>query len=270
MSGTTGPCVSWRRRARFALVAVTCAAVGWQVAAAFADPPVLYVVFRSDHTFSAYLADGTPVGTSSGAPTVISAGAYKLILDDTSETDMDFDLAGPGVKLVTNMSHAEEGSAAFIETFQPSSTYTFRDDQHPGVVWTFQTSSTVLPPSGTTTTTCSSCTKPQTTTGPTDVVGSQVVPHRGSLAGSVSATGKLALGFKGKAVGSLKSGGYTITIIDHSQKNGFTLKRVAKVATPLTRGPFVGKRTVTLNLTPGQWSFYSPGGKQSYFIVTSK
>ena len=108
------------------------------VAAAFADPPVLYVVFRSDHTFSAYLADGTPVGTSSGAPTVISAGAYKLILDDTSETDMDFDLAGPGVKLMTNMSHAEEGSAAYVETFQPSSTYTFRDDQHPGVAWTFQ------------------------------------------------------------------------------------------------------------------------------------
>src|SRR5580765_1954963 len=113
MTGTTGPRVSWRRGARIFLVALVAAVAGWAVSAALADPPVMYVVFRADHTFFAYLADGTPVGTTSGAPTVIPAGTYKLILDDTSETDMDFDLAGPGVKLVTNMSHAEEGSAAF-------------------------------------------------------------------------------------------------------------------------------------------------------------
>src|SRR5215471_13264680 len=202
MSGTTRPCVSLRCRAGVA--AAACAVVGWVAAVAQADPPVLYVVFRSDHTFYAYLADGTPVGTTGGAPTVIPAGTYKLILDDTSETDMDLDLAGPGVRLVTNMSHAEEGSAAFIETFQPSSTYTFRDDQHPAVVWTFQTSSTVLPPAGTTTTTCSTCTTPETPTGPTDIVGSKVVPHRGALAGSVSAAGKLELDFKGKPVASLR------------------------------------------------------------------
>ena len=32
---------------------------------------------------------------------VIPAGTYKLIVDDTSETDSLFDLVGPGVKLVT-------------------------------------------------------------------------------------------------------------------------------------------------------------------------
>src|SRR5262245_313669 len=120
MTATTRPSVS---RWRAGLVALALAA--GLTAAASADPPVMFVVFRSDHSFFAYLADGTPVGTTSGAPTVIPAGTYKLILDDTSEADMDFDLAGPGVKLVTNMSHAEEGSAAFLETFQPSSTYTY-------------------------------------------------------------------------------------------------------------------------------------------------
>ena len=270
MSGTTGPRVSLRRGARVVLVTLVAAVAGWVVSAAFADPPVMYVVFRPDRTFFAYLADGTPVGTTSGAPTVIPAGTYKLILDDTSEIDMDFDLAGPGVKLVTNMSHAEEGSAAFLETFQPTSTYTFRDDSHPSVVWTFQTSSTVLPPSGTTTTSCPTCSKPGTSTGQTDVVGSQVVPHRGSLAGSVGLGGRLRLEFKGKPVGSLKSGGYKVTVVDRSPRGGFTLQRVRKSPVTVTRAGFVGKRTVTLNLTAGQWTFFSPGGRKSYFIVTTR
>jgi len=262
---TARPSVS---RWRAGIVALVLA--GWLAAAAAADPPVMYVVFRADHSFFAYLADGTPVGTTGGAPSVIPAGTYKLILDDTSETDMDFDLAGPGVKLVTNMSHAEEGSAAFLETFQPSSTYTFRDDSRPGVVWTFQTSGTVLPGSPTTTTTCSSCSKPGSSTGQTDVVGSQVVPHRGALSGAVSAAGRLTLQLKGKPVTSLRSGGYAVTVVDRSARRGFTLQGVKRPAVILTRGPFVGTRTVTLDLTAGQWAFFSRGGKKSYFIVTTK
>jgi hypothetical protein len=269
MKVTTGPRVS-KSGARVLFAALLCGTVGWLAAAAFADPPVIYVVFRSDYTFFAYLADGTPVGTTSGAPTTMAAGTYKLILDDTSETDMDFDLAGPGVKLVTDMSHAEEGSAAWIETFAPSSTYTFRDDQHPATVWTFQTSASSVPASGTTTTTCASCTTPQTLTGPTDVVGSQVVPHRGSLAGSVSSSGKLTLDFKGKPVTSLRSGGYAVTVVDKSPRGGFVLQGVHRAPVTLTKPAFVGTRTVTLNLTAGQWAYSTPGGIKSYFIVTTK
>jgi hypothetical protein len=275
MNGTSGPCVSSRRRARLALAALVCAApvfaaTAWQVAVAFADPPPLYVVFRADRTFFAYLGNGTPVGSTSGAPSVITAGTYKLILDDTSETDMDFDLSGPGVKLVTNMSHAEESSAAYLETFQPSSTYTFRDDSHPSVVWTFTTSSETLPASGTTTTTCSSCTKPGKTTGPTDVVGSQVAANRGALAATVSPVGKLALEYKGKAAGALKAGIYTVTVVDRSPKRGFTLQRARRPAVTLTKAPFVGRRTVKLALAAGQWTFFSPGGKKHYFIVVAR
>jgi hypothetical protein len=269
MTVTTRPSVSWRR-AGVVAIALVIAAVGWQAAGAFADTPVMYVVFRADHTFFAYLADGTPVGTTGGAATVIPAGTYKLILDDTSETDMDFDLAGPGVKLVTNMSHAEEGSAAFLETFQPSSTYTFRDDSHPGVVWAFQTSAAVLPSSPTTTTTCSTCSKPGSSTGQTDVVGSQVVPHRGSLSGSVTAAGRLALEFKGQPVATLRSGGYAVTVVDRSAHRGFTLQGLKRPPVTLTRRAFVGTRTVTLDLTAGQWTFFSPGGNKRYFIVTAK
>ena len=62
---------------------------------------------------------------------MIAAGSYTLLLDDTAAVDMPFDLSGPGVKLVTDMAHAEEVSDAVVVTFQPNSTYTYRDDNHP-------------------------------------------------------------------------------------------------------------------------------------------
>src|SRR5262249_6809965 len=107
-------------------------------------------------------------------------------------------------------------------------------------------------------------------TGQTDIVGSQVVPHRGSLAGTVSPTGKLTLDFAGKPVGSLRSGGYKVTIVDRNRRSGFTLQRVRRPVVTVTRPSFVGKRTVTLNLTAGQWAFFTPGGKKTYFIVTTR
>jgi hypothetical protein len=252
-------------RLLLAAAVVVCVAGGLAGAAA-ADPPPLYVVFHTDHTFFAYLANGTPVGTSSGAPSVISAGTYKLILDDTPEANSQFDLAGPGVKFVTNMSFGEEGSQAVFQTFQPSSTYTFRDDNHPSLFWTFTTSADIVASSPTTTTTCSSCTTPGSTT-PTDVVGSQVVPNRGALAATVDTGGRLALTYKGKSVATLKAGRYTITVVDRSATRGFTLQELRRQPQPLTTAAMVGKRSRAITLIAGQWLFFSPGGKKSYFIV---
>ncbi len=165
---------------------------------AAADPPPLYVTFRPDHSFFVYLPNGTQVGTTNGGGSVIAAGSYTLLLDDTAAVDMPFDLAGPGVKLVTDMAHAEEVSDAVVVTFQPNSTYTYRDDNHPNVFWTFTTSSQVLPPSPTTTTTCSTCTTPGGTAGTGDIVGSQSITPRGSLAGAVSACGPPDVDCKGQ------------------------------------------------------------------------
>ncbi len=245
-------------------------AVGLALAgAAAADPPPLYVTFRPDHSFFVYLPNGTQVGTTNGAASVIAAGSYTLLLDDTAAVDMPFDLSGPGVKLVTDMAHAEEVSDAVVVTFQPNSTYTYRDDNHPNVFWTFTTSSQVLPPSPTTTTTCSSCTVPTKTTGTGDIVGSQTVIARGSLAGAVSAAGRLALTFKGKAVGTLKAGSYKLTVLDRSSSRGFTVQRAHDAAQPVTGLKFVGARHRTITLSAGQWAFFSPGaGKKTYFFVS--
>lgn len=262
----TGPCASTRWRARFlfglltAVLALACAA-----GSAAADPPTLNLVFRADFSFFAYLANGSPVGTTSGAPTVIPAGTYKVILDDSSGAEMELDLAGPGVKLVTNMAHTETSSTAYYESFQPSSTYTFRDDNRPSVVWTFQTSAETLASTPTTTTDCPTCKKPGTT-GSGDIVGSAIGK---TLTGTVAAGGKLGLSFSGARVGRLKAGRYTIVVDDRSPSRGFILERLGAKPQTLTGAALVGKRTRTLVLAVGKWRFFSRAGSGGSFVVVS-
>src|SRR5262249_10872434 len=157
-----------------------------------------------DRTFALSLADGTPVGTSSAPGTVIPAGTYRVNMDDTAEAVMQFHLAGPGVELVTNMTFGEDAAQTLVETFQPSSTYTFRDDFQPGLVRFFSTSSTSSSSSesGGGASTGSTPTKSQSGGSPVishDIVGSRIKPFRGTLAGAVSPAGKLTLTFKGKS-----------------------------------------------------------------------
>jgi len=237
-------------------------------AAAAADPPPLYIVFHADHTFSAYLASGQVVGTTSGAPSVIPAGTYKLLVDDTSDTDALFDLAGPGVKLVTDMTHGEDSMAAFVETFLPSSTYTYRDDMRPALVWTFVTSSETT---GSTTTGATSSGSPPSNgkTQSSDIVGSALAPLRGTLAGMVSAGGKLALTVHGKPVTSLKEGRYTVAIVDGSKALGFALRGFRGAPITITSAAFVGRKALTVALKPGRWFAYSSRSKTIAFSVTS-
>jgi hypothetical protein len=234
---------------------------------AAADPPALYVVFHSDHTFLVSLGSGQVVGTTSGTASVIPAGTYKLLVDDTSDTDALFDLAGPGVKLVTDMTHGEDSSAAFVETFLPSSTYTYRDDMRPGVVWTFVTSSDTT--GSTTTGTTPSGSTSNGKTSSSDIVGSGVAASRGTLAGAVGATGKVALSRNGKPVRSLKEGRYTVAVVDGSKALGFALRGLRRRPITVTTGAFVGRRALTVSLEPGRWFAYSSGTRTITFTVTT-
>ncbi len=65
----------------------------------------------------------------------------------------------------------------------------------------------------------------------------------------------------------LKSGRYTFSVQDTTAKAGFTVQQIRKQPVTLTGVSFVGKQTKTVELKPGQWFFYSPSGKKSYFIV---
>src|SRR5262245_18987753 len=89
---------------------------------------------------------GAPVGTTSGAPTVIPAGYYSLILEGPAGCTLTphFGLKGPGVTLTDNMPQGEDQFTEHDINFLPSSTYTWVNSDSLNVVYTFQTSSQVV------------------------------------------------------------------------------------------------------------------------------
>ena len=231
---------------RRASVVLTCFALVFATAGgahgAARDYPTIDVVFNSNNTISATL-NGAPLGTSSGAPTTIPPGTYNMsFTNPTYVSDMQYHLEGPGVKLVTNMSYGEEPSEVWVETFAPSSTYTWKDDLDPSPVFTFVTSSAASVGSansgsagastGKSTTPISSGTNGKASS--TDVVGSAILPLRGTLLGTVTAAGTLSLKLAGKPVQNLKAGRYKLTITDASKKAGFNLQQIKSSAIPLT------------------------------------
>jgi len=225
------------------------------------------------------LANGTPLGTTSGPPTVIPAGFYTLHMDDTAAVGgPQFDLQGPGESLVDNMFFGEVGSSTDTANFLPNSTYTWRDDSNPSVVYTFTTTAVIAgTPTGALSsngsTTSGSSSGKTSTTGNALGTGSgttAVVVYRGALSGAVNAAGKLSLTFKGKGVTSLTAGRYTLTVEDSSAKSGFTLQGTNHAAIAVSGVAFRGKKTLSVDLTTGQWFFYPTFvGKKTYFIVVS-
>ena len=238
-----------------------------------ADLPSLFVFFQKDRTFALSLADGTSIGTSSAPGTVIPAGTYRVNVDDTAQAVMQFHLAGPGVELITNMTFGEDAAQTLVETFQPNSAYTFRDDYQPSLVRFFSTSSTSISSAGSGggASTASTPTKSQSggasPASSQDIVGSGVVSFRGTLAATVSAAGKLMLTTKGKPVSTLKAGLYTFTVHDNSARSGFSIQKVKSGAIDLTGVGYKGTHVKTVNLKAGQWMFYSPAARKQYFIV---
>jgi hypothetical protein len=208
------------------------------------------------------LPNGTPVGTASPPGTVIPAGTYTVDISVTSGSP-DFQIVGPGVNFLDN----EPTEEVFTITFAPSSTYVYEDVTNPsGTARSFSTTAAAAP--GTAATPTESSTTPQTNT---DVVGSGLPAATGavSLAATVSGQGAATLSHGGTEVSRLKSGRYTLVVEDHSSKAGFMLQRSGRAPTVVSGGPFVGRRSLTLELAVGTWLYYATSGHKSSFVVVA-
>jgi hypothetical protein len=229
----------------------------------------LEVTFNVNGTIAVALPDGTPVGSASGAPTVIPAGIYTLQLSGPGGCAYlpFFQLKGPGLEVVEDLTGGEMDYTSRIVNLLPNSTYTWRNSAAPGVVHTFRTSGDVVgtqPPS-----VLPSLEKHSSTVSNQDVVGSRTVPFRGTLTGNVSAAGKLTLAYKGKSVTRLKAGRYTFAITDKSSTNGFMLQKIKQARVSVSGLAFVGKRSLSVRLTAGRWFVMPHGGTKTYAIVVS-
>ncbi len=219
--------------------------------------PMLYVYFGYSNVISVKLADGTPIGTPSGTPTVIPAGDYTVALEQPGCVQVPtFELQGPGVNIVSNLSGGEVTSATDPATFLPNSTYTWRNDANGTVVNTFVTSSTFVgtsqPSSPGIAVSGGPANKPTTNI---NIVGTDVVPFRGTLAGTVTAAGKLTLTFQGNRVATLSAGRYQIAITDRNTANRFMLETPGHKTLNVSGTTVAGKRTHLVDLTAGRWLF---------------
>jgi hypothetical protein len=86
------------------------------------------------------------------------------------------------------------------------------------------------------------------------------VPFRGTLVGTAATPGRVTLTRRGRPVASLTTGRYTILVTDTAPRSGFVLARPNGTEIVVTTMAFVGKRSVTLKLTPGRWSFHGALG----------
>jgi len=236
----------------------------------------LWVVFHDNDTITLVNADGTPVASGAAIP----AGWYTLhFQNDTLVVGPNFDLRGPGVSLQENMFNGESPVETHRVDFLPGSTYTWRDLEQPGTTFTFSTSAGASASGGSSAGPVSGGSSSSSANTPSsvsqDIVGSRILPFRGTLTGGVSSAGKLSLLFKGKAVASLQEGRYTASVTDESAKAGFILEllgRIGSVASSITvtKLPFVGRQQANLSLRKGQWVYVpSGGGKKTYFVVTA-
>ena len=235
-----------------------------------ATGPALDVTFSAEGTISLTLPNGTPVGTTSGAPTVIPAGYYTLLLvgpGGCSELPY-FELHGPGENILNDMDLGEV-KATDTAYFLPNTTNTWRDNGIPDVVYTFTTSSTIIgtPPAPVSTRSSRPAPRAHSTTSSEDVVGSSVAPFRGRLSAVVTASGRLSVAFHGKSVSRLRAGRYTISVTDRSSTNGFGLKTSRRKTVQITGGTFLGKRSMSVVLTAGKWLFVRRLGTTAYSIL---
>jgi hypothetical protein len=228
----------------------------------------LSINFTAAGVVTVTLPDGTPVGSTSGAPTVIPAGYYSLNLSGPGECiNLPlFQLSGPGVNIQDDMLGGEVERNTLYATFLPNTTYTWHIDRAASIVHSFRTSGDVV---GTQAPSAPGP-KPTSSTKPVasgDIVGSTLLPARGTITGAVSASGRITFAYRGRSVTHLKPGRYTFAVTDTSSSSGFLLQKGARRATTVTGAAFVGKRSVKVSLSAGKWLVLPAAGKASYSIT---
>jgi plastocyanin len=214
--------------------------------------------------------DGTAVGNQARTPPTIPPGTYTIQAVDDAFTH-NFHLSGPDVDVSTTIGGT--GSPTWTVTFQPGGQYRFVCDDHPDFMYgvfftsggnTGGTSSSGSSSGGSS----SSGSSGSGTSGGSTSKGSSLA---GALVGRVNPAGKLTLTWGGVRVTKVKAGRYKITVADKTPARGFLVQQKGRAATTVTGVSFVGTRSVTLTLGPGEWTFFTSAGPRSVsaFSVTS-
>jgi hypothetical protein len=246
------------------------------VAGTLADA-TLTVTYIGSSSLQVRLADGTAVRSGGTIP----AGSYQVLVDDADYTNPKFTMNGPGVNISSDLNSSGMGidRPAFFGpyAFPTGSTYTLQDANigaSSAITFTASAnatasgasssggSSSVSGGSGGSSSGVGKSASSGATTTSTKMVG--------TLKASVSAFGKPTLTFKGKAVKTLKSGRYSVTVDDHSKKAGLIVWQLGRHAITLSGSATLGPSSHAVAFSAGKWFFEgSMAGPKTYFSVTS-
>ncbi len=86
-----------------------------------------------------------------------------------------------------------------------------------------------------------------------------------TLRGTVGPGFTITLKQNGKLVKTLKAGEYKFVIADKASIHAFSLDGPHGFAKDFTKIPFVGTKTVTLNLKAGKYKYYCPNHESTMF-----
>ena len=226
----------------------------------------LIVNFFINGTVTVTLPDGSPVGTTSGAPTLIPAGYYTIFEYGPGGCAQlpFFSITGHSTKIFSDMTGGEIDTQEIPVYFPPNSTFTWRVDNAQAVVnHMFSTSSDIqgtltVPKSGTTGKGAGAATS-------SDIVGSSAI--RGTVNVSITSAGKVAVTLGSKPVVRLAAGRYVFRVSDLSTRIGLTLEPPKGKVIKLTDAAFRGTNASTVNLTAGRWSAVMGGAKKLSFTI---
>jgi hypothetical protein len=90
-----------------------------------------------------------------------------------------------------------------------------------------------------------------------------------ALVGAVSSTGGLSLLSAGHPVTRVAAGHYTLTIVDKGKTTGFVLEEVGHTPISVTGAPFVGKRSISVDLTAGRWLYGTASGRLEHTLTVT-
>jgi hypothetical protein len=234
--------------------------------------PVIYVNYNPDCSFSMSVDGAGALASTSSPGTILPPGPYQIRVSMPNPSSgyacgaPSFSLTGPGVNSTTTFADESILDDHILPNLQPSATYTAQDANAPAATRVFfstsatGSSTSLLPPKTATTTAGGTSTEP-------DLVGSALPPLRGRLAAIVAANGIATLELGLVHVTSVRAGRYSITVTDRSRRADFVLEKAGGRPVALTSRLYVGKKTASVTLTTGTWTFSAGSGSPGRFRV---
>jgi hypothetical protein len=261
---------SRRIRLLIALIALAAGLGIPSAGVARSQADVLAISYIGSTSLQMRAPDGSIVRSGGTLP----AGSYSLQVDDPDYTNPSFQMSGPGMNVSSDLDSTGMGidRPAFLGsvTLQLNGSYKIQDANigaSSAITFTAVAGGTSGGSTGGTTTTTSGGTSGGGSTGGSS--GSTTTKLVGTIKASVSATGKPALSFGGRAVKTLKKGRYMFTVADHSKKAALIVWALGRHALTLSGAAATGSSSHSVTLSAGKWFFEAfMSGPRTYFTVT--